>query len=123
VDALRPTLAAISPQLPQRGPYIRFLLISLLMLFIVLYRPPGVLPEEEVVSLTRDWGLAAPGAGTVKARPRGGAPSRPRGAPAARRPPEASAATFGVGPPLRPAPRRSVGLEKGAGSPRGAPRS
>ncbi len=54
VDALRPTLAAISPQLPQRGPYIRFLLISLLMLFIVLYRPRGVLPEEKVVSLTRD---------------------------------------------------------------------
>ncbi len=54
VDALRPTLAAISPELPQRGPYIRFLLISLLMLFIVLYRPRGVLPEEKVVSLARD---------------------------------------------------------------------
>ena len=54
VDALRPTLAAISPDLPQRGPYVRFLLISLLMLFIVLYRPRGVLPEEKVVSLTRD---------------------------------------------------------------------
>jgi len=40
--------------LPQRGPYIRFLLIALLMLFVVLYRPRGVLPEEKVVSLTPD---------------------------------------------------------------------
>ncbi|HEX7001258.1 MAG TPA: branched-chain amino acid ABC transporter permease [Trueperaceae bacterium] len=54
VDAMRPTLAAISPELPQRGPYIRFFLIALLMLFIVLYRPRGVLPEEKVVSLARD---------------------------------------------------------------------
>ncbi|HZW99855.1 MAG TPA: branched-chain amino acid ABC transporter permease [Trueperaceae bacterium] len=54
IDALRPTLASISPELPQRGPYVRFLLISLLMLFIVLYRPRGVLPEEKVVSLARD---------------------------------------------------------------------
>jgi branched-chain amino acid transport system permease protein len=54
VDALRPTLEAISPVLPQRGPYVRLLLIALLMLFIVLYRPRGVLPEEKVVSLTRD---------------------------------------------------------------------
>ena len=54
IDALRPTLAAISPELPQRGPYVRFLFISLLMLFIVLYRPRGMLPEEKVVSLARD---------------------------------------------------------------------
>jgi len=54
VDAMRPTLASISPDLPQRGPYIRFFLIALLMLFIVLYRPRGVLPEEKVVSLARD---------------------------------------------------------------------
>jgi len=54
VDALRPVLVAISPVLPQRGPYVRFLLISILMLFIVLYRPKGVLPEEKVVSLSRD---------------------------------------------------------------------
>ena len=53
IDALRPALAAISPDLPQRGPYVRFLLISLLMLFIVLFRPTGVLPEEKVVSLDR----------------------------------------------------------------------
>ena len=54
VDLLRPTLAAISPDLPSRGPYIRFFLISLLMLFIVLYRPMGILREEKVVSLDRD---------------------------------------------------------------------
>jgi len=54
VDALRPVLVAISPVLPQRGPYVRFLLISVLMLLIVLYRPKGVLPEEKVVSLNQD---------------------------------------------------------------------
>ncbi|MFA5550219.1 MAG: branched-chain amino acid ABC transporter permease [Trueperaceae bacterium] len=54
VDALRPALAAISPALPARGPYIRLLFISLLLLFIVLYRPKGILPEEKVVSLDRD---------------------------------------------------------------------
>lgn len=56
VDALRPTLAAISPELPQRGPYLRLLFISILMLVIVLYRPSGILPEERVVSLDRDLG-------------------------------------------------------------------
>ena len=54
VDALRPTLAAISPDLPSRGPYIRLLFISVLLLVIVLYRPKGLLPEEKVVSLDRD---------------------------------------------------------------------
>ncbi|MFA5568119.1 MAG: branched-chain amino acid ABC transporter permease [Trueperaceae bacterium] len=54
VDLLRPTLAAISPDLPSRGPYFRFFLIALLMLFIVLYRPKGILEEEKVVSLDRD---------------------------------------------------------------------
>ncbi len=54
VDLLRPTLAAISPDLPSRGPYFRFFLIAVLMLFIVLYRPKGILEEEKVVSLDRD---------------------------------------------------------------------
>jgi branched-chain amino acid transport system permease protein len=54
VDALRPTLAAISPDMPSRGPYIRLFFISILMLVIVLYRPMGILPEEKVVSLDRD---------------------------------------------------------------------
>lgn len=54
VDLLRPTLSAISPDLPSRGPYIRFLLISILMLVIVIYRPKGILEEDKVVSLDRD---------------------------------------------------------------------
>lgn len=54
VDALRPTLAAISSDLPQRSPYIRLLLISALMLSIVMFRPKGLVPEEKVVSLDRD---------------------------------------------------------------------
>lgn len=54
VDALRGTLTAISPDLPARGPYLRLLFISILMLVIVLYRPMGILPEEKVVSLDRD---------------------------------------------------------------------
>lgn len=54
IDLMRPALAAISSELPQRGPYIRYLLISILMLVIVLYRPKGILPEEKVVSLDRD---------------------------------------------------------------------
>ncbi len=54
VDAIRPTLAAISPSLPARGPYLRLLFISVLLVFIVLYRPKGIVPEEKVVSLDRD---------------------------------------------------------------------
>lgn len=54
VDALRPTLAAISSDLPSRGPYIRLFFISVLLIFIVLFRPKGILPEEKVVSLDRD---------------------------------------------------------------------
>lgn len=54
VDALRPTLAAIGPDIPSRGPYLRLLFISILLLLIVLYRPKGLLPEEKVVSLDRD---------------------------------------------------------------------
>ncbi len=54
VDFLRPTLAAISPELPSRGPYLRLLFISILLLVIVLYRSKGLLPEEKVVSLDRD---------------------------------------------------------------------
>src|SRR5690606_42091040 len=60
VDLLRPTLAAISPDLPSRGPYIRFFLISLLMLFIVLYRPMCILREEKVFSLDPDLALSRP---------------------------------------------------------------
>lgn len=50
IDALRPALAAISPALPMRAPYLRFMLIALLLLFILLYRPRGLLGEEKHVS-------------------------------------------------------------------------
>lgn len=54
VDAIRPILRAISPDLPSRGPYFRLLFISIIMLVIVLYRPKGLLPEEKVVSMDPD---------------------------------------------------------------------
>lgn len=50
VDSIRPALALISDQLPQRGPYIRLLLISILLIVTVLYRPAGLIPEEKSVS-------------------------------------------------------------------------
>lgn len=56
IDAIRPGLAAISPDLPGRGPYLRLLFIAILLLLIVLYRPKGIVPEEKVVSLDRDAG-------------------------------------------------------------------
>lgn len=50
VDLVRPLLAAISSDLPARGPYLRLLFISLLMLLILLYRPKGLVGEERFVS-------------------------------------------------------------------------
>ncbi len=50
IDELRPALAAISPALPARAPYFRFLLVALMLIFILLYRPSGVLAEEKYVS-------------------------------------------------------------------------
>lgn len=50
IDELRPALAAISPALPARAPYLRFLLVALMLIFILLYRPKGVLAEEKYVS-------------------------------------------------------------------------
>ncbi len=50
VDALRPVLAAISPELPARGPYLRLMLIALLLIFILLFRPKGLIGEERFVS-------------------------------------------------------------------------
>jgi branched-chain amino acid transport system permease protein len=50
VDLARPLLAAISSDLPARGPYLRLLFIALLMLFILLYRPKGLIGEERFVS-------------------------------------------------------------------------
>jgi len=50
IDLARPALAAISSDLPARGPYLRYLLVGLLLLLILLYRPKGVIPEEKYVS-------------------------------------------------------------------------
>jgi branched-chain amino acid transport system permease protein len=50
VDALRPVLAAISPDLPARGPYLRLMLIALLLIVILLFRPKGLIGEERFVS-------------------------------------------------------------------------
>ncbi len=51
IDEIRPVLAAISPALPGRAPYLRFLLVALMLIFILLYRPAGILAEEKYVSV------------------------------------------------------------------------
>jgi branched-chain amino acid transport system permease protein len=54
VDVMRPALAAISPDLPARGPYLRFLFIALMLILILLFRPKGIIGEEKYISrLTR----------------------------------------------------------------------
>ena len=50
IDVARPLLTAISPELAARGPYLRLMLIALLLIFILLYRPKGLIPEERFVS-------------------------------------------------------------------------
>jgi branched-chain amino acid transport system permease protein len=47
---LGPVLAAISPELPDRAAYIRWMLVALLLVFIVLFRPQGLFKEEKWVS-------------------------------------------------------------------------
>lgn len=49
-DWLRPALQAISPELPARSPYIRYLLIAILLELILLFRPQGLWGEEKHVS-------------------------------------------------------------------------
>ena len=49
-NALQPVLAAIHDDLPGRAQYIRWLLVSLLLAGIVLFRPQGLLREEMRVS-------------------------------------------------------------------------
>ena len=49
-DAIKPVLSAISPDLPARSPYIRYLLIAVLLELILLFRPQGLLGEEKQVS-------------------------------------------------------------------------
>jgi branched-chain amino acid transport system permease protein len=50
IDVARPLLTFISPDLAARGPYLRLMLIALLLIFILLYRPKGLIPEERFVS-------------------------------------------------------------------------
>ena len=50
VDVLRPALAAISPDLPARGPYLRLMFIAIVLLLILLFRPKGLIGEEKFVS-------------------------------------------------------------------------
>ena len=50
IDGIRPLLASISPDLASRAPYLRYLFIALLLIFILLYRPNGILGEEKAVS-------------------------------------------------------------------------
>lgn len=49
-DWLRPLLHAISSDLPARSPYIRYLLIAVILELILLFRPQGLLGEEKRVS-------------------------------------------------------------------------
>jgi branched-chain amino acid transport system permease protein len=46
VDTMRPALAALSPELPARAPYLRFLFISVLFLAILRFRPQGLIGER-----------------------------------------------------------------------------
>lgn len=50
VDILRPALAALSPDLPARGPYLRLMFIAIVLLLILLFRPKGLIGEEKFVS-------------------------------------------------------------------------
>lgn len=49
-NALHPVLSVVSPTLADRTNYIRWLLVGVLLLVIVLYRPHGIIKEEKIVS-------------------------------------------------------------------------
>ena len=49
-DWLNPLLASLSPDLPSRSPYLRYLLIAVLLELVLLLRPQGLLGEEKLVS-------------------------------------------------------------------------
>ena len=49
-DVMNPLLEAIDPKLPARSPYIRYLLVAVLLEAILLFRPQGILGEEKKVS-------------------------------------------------------------------------
>src|SRR5699024_9733751 len=49
-SGLSPVLETFSPELASRTVYIRWLLVGVLLLVIVLFRPEGVIKEEKIVS-------------------------------------------------------------------------
>ncbi|MCS6937211.1 MAG: branched-chain amino acid ABC transporter permease [Candidatus Bipolaricaulota bacterium] len=49
-DLISPLLGAISPELPARAPYFRYLLLGALLVLVILLRPQGLLGEEKQVS-------------------------------------------------------------------------
>lgn len=50
IDVLSPALQAISPDLPSRGAYLRWMLVALMLGLIVLFRPQGIIMERKKVS-------------------------------------------------------------------------
>jgi branched-chain amino acid transport system permease protein len=50
IDALSPALRVISPDLPSRGAYLRWMLVAIMLAAIVLYRPEGLIRERKRVS-------------------------------------------------------------------------
>ncbi len=49
-DLIAPALSVISEDLASRSPYIRWMLVAILLEVIVLFRPKGLLKEEKMVS-------------------------------------------------------------------------
>lgn len=49
-DAITPVLSLVSDEFASRSPYLRWMLVAILLEVIVLYRPMGLLKEEKVVS-------------------------------------------------------------------------
>lgn len=49
-DAITPLLSLISEDFASRSPYLRWMLVAILLELIVLYRPKGLLQEQKVVS-------------------------------------------------------------------------
>ncbi len=49
-DLVAPVLSLISEDLASRSPYLRWMLVAVLLEIIVLYRPKGLLKEDKVVS-------------------------------------------------------------------------
>jgi branched-chain amino acid transport system permease protein len=50
VDLISPSLSLISPDLPSRSAYFRWMLVAILLAAIVLYKPEGLIKERKRVS-------------------------------------------------------------------------